>query len=122
MEDLAAAHDLNDGADTPFCVVAGCACNSSGLCGVRAKPKQPVLGCFSQGFCKLITLVLNVFMTPFMLAINWCRIFALPCLLATIHLALARFCCFILGCRKVCPKYRHLEESSLCLPALRGRG
>ncbi|KAJ8599421.1 hypothetical protein CTAYLR_008005 [Chrysophaeum taylorii] len=97
---------VNDGADRPVCVLGGCACNSSGLCGVRGPTSSMVCGMFPRSLCHLVACVINLFLAPPFLVINWVRVYLAPCVLATIHLGLARLCCNILSFNRCCPKYR----------------
>lgn len=97
---------LNKGADTPFCNIGGCACNTSGLFGLRTSdPVADVCG-LPRCFCWSLACAVNLFLAPFMLAINWVRIYVLPCAFATVHLLLAKICCDVVGCGACFPKYR----------------
>ena len=97
----------NKGADTPFCNIGGCALGTQGLFALRTKdPKSDICGCFPRCLCYLLACVANVFLAPFMLVINWFRIYVFPCMFATLHLLLAKFCCDVLGCGACFPKYR----------------
>lgn len=97
----------NKGADTPFCNVGGCALGTQCLFALRTKdPKSSICFCFPRMGCWLLACAANLFLAPFVLVLNWFRIYVLPCAFATIHLVLAKFCCDILGCGSCFPKYR----------------
>ena len=105
-----APHDfeeaLNKGADAPCCNVGGCAINTSCLFGLRTRDPKAKICCFPRIFCWLVVTVLNAFLCPFVLVINWARIYVIPCLTTTLHLLLAKVFCELAGCAKCFPKYR----------------
>ena len=97
----------NDGADTPFCNIGGCSLGTQCLFALRTKdPKQPICFLFPRFVCWLLACAANIFLAPFVLVLNWARIYVIPCLFATLHLLLAKFCCDVMGCSNCFPKYR----------------
>ena len=94
--------------DPPCCNVGGCALSKTCLWDVRQKEKGPVCWYFPRPFCLLLACLANLFLAPFAFALGWVRIYVIPCLLTTLHMMLSKFCCEILRCGKVFPKYRDM--------------
>ena len=94
--------------DPPCCNVGGCALSKTCLWDVRQKEKGPVCWYFPRPFCLLLACLANLFLAPFAFALGWIRIYVIPCLLTTLHMMLSKFCCEILRCGKVFPKYRDM--------------
>ena len=63
---------------------------------------------FPRPFCLLLACLANLFLAPFAFALGWIRIYVIPCLLTTLHMMLSKFCCELLKCGKVFPKYRDM--------------
>ena len=95
--------------DPPCCNVGGCALSKTCLWDVRQKDtSKPVCWYFPRPFCLLLACLANLFLAPFAFALGWVRIYVIPCLLTTLHMMLSKFCCEILKCGKVFPKYRDM--------------
>lgn len=91
--------------DPPCCNVGGCALNKSCLFGVRqTDTSKAVCWYVPRPCCQLLACVANLFLAPFAFALGWVRIYAIPCLLTTLHMALSK--CFCALCGGFFPKYR----------------